>query len=151
MRNERQNLMTNEPVDRLGVDQLTNRESEIVGMVARGLKSQEIARQLSLSLHTVNTHLRRAYRKVGVHNRTSMAALWQASVGHAVPAKPQVTKADIEMVWGTSRLCACPHCGGDLVVIRNMSGPPNLGSQTERGSTASRDGRSTPSGMAPMS
>ena len=38
-------------------------------LLAQGLRNQEIARTLDLSTETVKTHLKRAYRKLGVTNR----------------------------------------------------------------------------------
>ena len=43
---------------------LTVREAEIVGLVAEGLKTAEIADQLCLSVHTVNTHRKNILRKL---------------------------------------------------------------------------------------
>ena len=48
---------------------LSERESEVVVLVAQGLRNLEIARALELSEDTVKTHLKRAYRKLGVNNR----------------------------------------------------------------------------------
>lgn len=39
------------------------------GVVAQGLSTQGIADQVHLSINTVKTHLRTAYRKLGVHSR----------------------------------------------------------------------------------
>ncbi|WP_245592797.1 LuxR C-terminal-related transcriptional regulator [Advenella mimigardefordensis] len=49
---------------------LTAREHQILNLVALGLSNQEIANQLFLSRHTVETHIRRVYRKLAVTNRT---------------------------------------------------------------------------------
>jgi DNA-binding NarL/FixJ family response regulator len=48
---------------------LTARESEILGLVACGLPNQQIASQLFLSINSVKTHIRTAYRKIGVDSR----------------------------------------------------------------------------------
>lgn len=47
---------------------LTRRELEIVQRLARGLTSQEIADQLFLSLHTVETHRKNIFRKLEINN-----------------------------------------------------------------------------------
>jgi len=52
---------------------LSGRESEIMGWIARGKRNVEIAQILDISPHTVDTHLRRAYRKLDVYDRTSAA------------------------------------------------------------------------------
>ena len=49
---------------------LTRREEEIVDALAWGSRSKEIADRLSISLLTVNTHLRNIYKKLHVQSRT---------------------------------------------------------------------------------
>ena len=46
---------------------LTPREHEIILLLARGFKREAVASELQISLGTLNTHLDRAYRKLGVH------------------------------------------------------------------------------------
>ena len=50
---------------------LSERESEVVLLVGHGLVNAEIADELMLGAETVKTHLRRAYRKLAVRNRTA--------------------------------------------------------------------------------
>jgi DNA-binding CsgD family transcriptional regulator len=47
---------------------LTKRELEILKLVKSGLLSKEISNQLSISLHTVNTHRQRFLEKLGANN-----------------------------------------------------------------------------------
>jgi two-component system, NarL family, nitrate/nitrite response regulator NarL len=54
---------------------ITNREREIIVMVAEGLSNKEVANRLSISEGTVKIHLHNAYQKIGVTNRTALAAL----------------------------------------------------------------------------
>jgi DNA-binding NarL/FixJ family response regulator len=54
---------------------LTDRESEVVRAVARGLTNNEITVALTLSLSTVKSHLASAQRKLGLRNRTQLA-IW---------------------------------------------------------------------------
>jgi DNA-binding NarL/FixJ family response regulator len=49
---------------------LSEREREVLQNVAHGYTSAEVAQRLSLSVQTVNTHLRNIYRKLGVGSRT---------------------------------------------------------------------------------
>jgi DNA-binding NarL/FixJ family response regulator len=49
---------------------LTSREREILELMVEGLIKKEIADRLSLSYHTVDTHLRNIYGKLHVHNRS---------------------------------------------------------------------------------
>ncbi|MBW8794536.1 MAG: response regulator transcription factor [Streptomyces sp.] len=51
--------------------QLTDREVEVVTLLARGLGNRAIAQSLFLGEATVKTHLVRIYRKLGVENRAA--------------------------------------------------------------------------------
>ena len=55
-------------------DNLTPRESEILGWVARGKSNSSIAAILSIKVRTVEKHLEHVYEKLGVENRTAAAA-----------------------------------------------------------------------------
>lgn len=52
---------------------LTGREREVLQLVAKGYKSTEIARLLTLSVHTVNGYVRDIYAKLGVRNKAEAA------------------------------------------------------------------------------
>lgn len=54
---------------------LTEREAEVLFWLAKGKTNREIAQILSLSPRTVNKHLEPVYKKLGVENRTSAAAV----------------------------------------------------------------------------
>lgn len=54
---------------------LTPREAEMVSFIAKGLTNQEIATTAYLSINSVKTYIRLAYRKIGV-NRRSQAVVW---------------------------------------------------------------------------
>jgi DNA-binding CsgD family transcriptional regulator len=55
-------------------DSLTSVEENVVALVTRGLTNRAIGLHLSISPHTVDTHLRRIFRKLGVCNRVALAA-----------------------------------------------------------------------------
>lgn len=65
-----------------GENGLTRRESEILDLIARGLSNQEIADAAYLSINSVKTHIRAAYRKLGV-TRRSQAVGWALRSGFA--------------------------------------------------------------------
>ncbi len=59
----------------LSVEPLTRREREIAGRAAAGASNADIAGQLHVSVRTVETHLQRVYRKLGVSSRRELAEL----------------------------------------------------------------------------
>src|SRR6266568_1571535 len=56
-------------------DELTEREREVLRLVARGEPTRRIAGQLGISRETVETHIRSGMRKLGARTRTEAAAL----------------------------------------------------------------------------
>ncbi|MFG3442286.1 response regulator [Nonomuraea sp. NPDC047897] len=62
-------------------DPLTDRELDVVRLVARGRTNQEVAAELFVSLSTVKTHLGSIQAKLGVRNRVEIAAwAWESGV-----------------------------------------------------------------------
>ncbi len=53
---------------------LTNREKEILKLLVKGLSKKKIAETLFISFHTVDTHIRKIYEKLEVHNRSGAIA-----------------------------------------------------------------------------
>jgi DNA-binding NarL/FixJ family response regulator len=53
---------------------LSERETQILKLMVQGLLKKEIAHQLELSIHTVDTYLRRIYEKLQVNSRSSAVA-----------------------------------------------------------------------------
>ena len=54
---------------------LTDREREVAGAVARGLSNAEIAAELYMGVPTVKTHVGRLFDKLGVENRVQVAII----------------------------------------------------------------------------
>jgi LuxR family maltose regulon positive regulatory protein len=52
------------------VEPLTDRELEVLHLIAEGLKYREIASKLFISMNTVRFHVKAIYGKLGVNNRT---------------------------------------------------------------------------------
>jgi DNA-binding NarL/FixJ family response regulator len=67
--------------------QLTPRELEVLGMLARGIGGREIARTLGVAPNTVRTHVQSILSKLQVHSRLEAAAF---AVRHGLvrPASP---------------------------------------------------------------
>lgn len=56
------------------IEPLSNREIEVLQLIAEGLTNQEIAAQLYITLNTVKGHTRNIFAKMGVKNRTKAVA-----------------------------------------------------------------------------
>ena len=57
------------------LDDLTDREREVLVLVARGMTNGDIAAHLFLSEGTVKTHVKRIFAKMGLHDRTQAVIL----------------------------------------------------------------------------
>jgi len=57
------------------LDALTEREREVMGLVAHGLSNGEIAQRLFISPATAKTHVSRVMMKLGVRDRAQLVAL----------------------------------------------------------------------------
>ena len=55
------------PVD---VEQLTERETDILKLISHGSTSKEIGQKLNISYYTVTTHIKNIYTKLQVNSRT---------------------------------------------------------------------------------
>ena len=58
-----------------GLAQLTAREREVLTLVAAGLSNDDIARHLTLSPHTVKTHINRTMMKLDAHDRAQLVVV----------------------------------------------------------------------------
>jgi DNA-binding NarL/FixJ family response regulator len=62
------------------LESLTDREREVLGLVAEGLPNKQIARKLGISEKTVKAHLTSAFRTIGVDDRVQ-AGIWARRQG----------------------------------------------------------------------
>jgi DNA-binding NarL/FixJ family response regulator len=63
---------------------LTERESEVAALVARGLQNKAVAHHLGIGVGTVKIHLHNIYSKLGIKNRFQLVA---TNNGHALKAR----------------------------------------------------------------
>ena len=63
-------VFRNEKAETSNLEVLSNRENEILQLLAKGLLYKEIAEQLSISVSTVRQHIHHIYEKLHVQNRT---------------------------------------------------------------------------------
>lgn len=64
---------------------LTPRETEIIALIVAGMSNREIGDELTLSVNSVKTYIRTAYRKMGVARRTQ-AMRW--ALDHGIGVRP---------------------------------------------------------------
>jgi DNA-binding CsgD family transcriptional regulator len=55
---------------------LTQRERDVLALVAHGQHNKEIARTLGIAVHTVEQHLKHIYQKLGIGSRVEAAILY---------------------------------------------------------------------------
>jgi len=68
-----------------GLDELTEREREVLALVAQGLSNAELAERLRVSLPTAKTHVSRILTKLDARDRTQLVILaYQSGIATAV-------------------------------------------------------------------
>lgn len=80
-------LGASSPESESAADAFTAREKEVHDMVVRGMADKQIARELGISVKTVEKHVGSILRKTGARNRTMLAGM---TGGDAGPAHPWV-------------------------------------------------------------
>ena len=67
------------PRAKTGWDSLTDSELTVINLIAQGATNRDVATQLHLSPHTVKTHVRNAFAKLGVTSRAQLAQLMRGA------------------------------------------------------------------------
>jgi DNA-binding NarL/FixJ family response regulator len=67
--------------------QLTDRETEVLRLVAKGLTARQIATRLVISHRTVENHVQSTLRKLQLHNRVELA---RYAIEHGLDVEPEV-------------------------------------------------------------
>jgi DNA-binding CsgD family transcriptional regulator len=70
-----QRRIVSQPRAKTGWDSLTDSELKVVTLITQGATNRDVATQLHLSLHTVKTHVRNAFAKLGINSRAELAQL----------------------------------------------------------------------------
>lgn len=61
------------------VADLSPREAQVMGCVARGLRNTEIAEELGVTVKTVKNHVNRIFGKLGAEGRVEAVLMWQSA------------------------------------------------------------------------
>lgn len=92
---------------RPGGVRLTPREQQVLALLTRGLTNTEMADQLLLSVNSVKTYLRQAYRKIGA-SRRAQAVAWSLENGLAGLAASLVESGEAARAAGGSAGSVAP-------------------------------------------
>lgn len=65
--------------ERVALAQLTEREREVLELVARRLQDREIAALLPVSVRTIETHVAHILGKLGIRDRREAGEVWRAA------------------------------------------------------------------------
>jgi DNA-binding CsgD family transcriptional regulator len=71
--------IVSQPRAKTGWDSLTDAELKIVTLIAQGVTNRDVATRLHLSLHTVKTHVRNAFAKLGINSRGQLTRFMRGS------------------------------------------------------------------------
>jgi DNA-binding NarL/FixJ family response regulator len=77
--------MAADPVDTPDTPRLTERETEVLRLVAKGLTARQIASRLVLSHRTIENHVQSTLRKLQLHNRVELA---RYAIEHGLDTEP---------------------------------------------------------------
>ena len=72
-------VVTQSVIGRTGLEQLSPQELQVARIAGRGQNNAEAAAALFVSRKTVEAHLTRVYRKLGIRSRTELARILMAN------------------------------------------------------------------------
>lgn len=104
-----------------GLDALTDREKQTLRLILRGHDAKSAARELALSVHTVNERLREARRKLGVTSSREAARRLLAEEGEETLETPPEIHADKPLGDAPG---AAPAAEITAAANRRRAGPP---------------------------
>ena len=83
------------------VEALTDREREVLVLIARGKSNQDLARELTISLDTVKSHIRHVFTKLGVQNRAqAVIAAYESGLAYESGVAGNAGTGDTFHPWG---------------------------------------------------
>jgi DNA-binding NarL/FixJ family response regulator len=85
---------------------LTAREREVARLAAIRLSNKEIAQELAISISTVKSHLRNAYRKLGIGCRAHLSCPVDVQTTHPVARRQLLPRAGQTVIGASGRVRA---------------------------------------------
>jgi DNA-binding CsgD family transcriptional regulator len=108
---------------------LTARESQIASMAATGYANQEIADRLFITTHTVEYHLKKVFRKLGIVSRRQLrdkSAVSAVERHHSNRPTPKRVKFGAGARASSSLALVAPHPGGRPAMVASSRRPPEV-------------------------
>jgi DNA-binding CsgD family transcriptional regulator len=108
---------------------LTKRELEVCGMIAKGLSSELIAKTLFISEGTVKNHITSIYEKTGFSNRAQLTAAYVMEYEQAITELPDVSEdvGNTKLADAYLRLVGLPGLPDTIALTLNESRPFVIG------------------------
>jgi DNA-binding CsgD family transcriptional regulator len=78
-------LKKDDSLSKTGISSLTKRENEVASAICSGLKYEEIAKKLFISLSAVKKHSYSIYRKLGINNNRELMQIFMGTSNRAPP------------------------------------------------------------------
>jgi DNA-binding CsgD family transcriptional regulator len=76
--------ISSHPREKTGWDSLTDAELKVVNLIAEGATNSVVAERLKLSPHTVKSHVRNAFAKLGINSRTQLPGRMRSQESRSV-------------------------------------------------------------------
>lgn len=90
---------------------LSDRELEILKLIATGVSNKEIALKLAISSNTVKVHIRNIFTKIGAASRTE-AAMYAVQIGLVETVSPSILSSEVSKQASNDLLAPTTELGG---------------------------------------
>jgi DNA-binding NarL/FixJ family response regulator len=84
------------------IDKLTERESQVIALMAEGLSNKQIGSRLGLAEHTAKFHVRNTCTKLGVTTRTEAAVMYATAKSYEEGFRDGLAKAAAPVMGGAA-------------------------------------------------